>query len=113
MGVVHPQAIVQVKKLSSPQTIPPSRENCLKMPRSKVPPEDKKKIDAAVEWLLPLSPDLREKLITAAKIYGVPQYVAAIRMAARRAPHKKRNNKDLYNKLGGHNKILSDEEEYV
>jgi hypothetical protein len=53
------------------------------MPRSKVPPEDKKKIDAAVEWLLSLLPDLREKPITAAKIYGVPQYVAAIRIAVR------------------------------
>ena len=59
------------------------------MPRSKVPPEDKKKIDAAVEWLLSLPPDLREKPITAAKIYGVPQYIAVIQMAVRRVLHKK------------------------
>ena len=78
-----------------------------------MPPEDKKKIDAAVEWLLSLPPELCEKPITTAKIYGVPHYVAAIRMAVRRAPHKKRNNKGLYNQLGGHNKILSDEEEYA
>jgi hypothetical protein len=79
----------------------------------KVMPEVKVKIKQAVEWLncLPKNGHPPEKPVTAAQIFGIPQYTDAIRVASKRAQHKERNSKGLYNKYSGNNKILSEEDE--